>query len=400
MKNVIREFLDLNEKEKRELCDQGVFVFDTNVLLNLYRYTKKTRETLLKALEKLESRIWMPEHVAYEFMKNRPAVIFSATDNYNNFDKKIEEFLGTCKTELRLENNSTEITDLRNKLEEWIKSVKETNLEVQSPSEDFILNKLLKLFEGKTGESFAEEEKKQIIQEGAVRYEKGLPPGYKDAKKELNKDDNNAYGDLIVWKQILRYAKENKKDIVFVTGDQKEDWWLKVAGRTVGPRTELRKEFFSETDGQKFHMYTTSGFLEFYIEQNKMTVDKKMIAEVSNIEMEKHVEDYHYIYKGYIYNELIKILKLYKQRDELEKQRQELKNQIAEFRRLCMEAEIPALKRQLYSKECMLEEIDTELNEMKQNVYEIECRTEKEQEARTRYYSYMKKFWDEQQMNE
>ena len=257
MKNTIKEFLDLSTDEKNTLWENCIFVFDTNVLLNLYRYTKKTREILLEALEKLNSRIWMPEHVAYEFMKSRPEVVFEVIDGYDKFGKKIEEFLSTCREELRLENNTLEIDKLKKLLNEWLDEVRGTNLEVQSLSEDFILRKLLKLFDGKVGEPFEETEMKQISQEGKERYEKEIPPGYKDAKKKTGKVENNIYGDFIVWKQILRYAKENKRDVIFVTSDQKEDWWLKVSGRTVGPRIELRKEFCDETDGQKFHMYTT-----------------------------------------------------------------------------------------------------------------------------------------------
>ena len=37
MKNAIREYLELKDEEKEELWNNAVFVFDTNVFLNLYR---------------------------------------------------------------------------------------------------------------------------------------------------------------------------------------------------------------------------------------------------------------------------------------------------------------------------------------------------------------------------
>ncbi|MFR1372424.1 MAG: PIN-like domain-containing protein [Eisenbergiella massiliensis] len=40
-------------------------------------------------------------------------------------------------------------------------------------------------------------------------------------KKKGQEDDNNAYGDLIIWKQIIKYAKENGTGVVYVTHDQK-----------------------------------------------------------------------------------------------------------------------------------------------------------------------------------
>lgn len=41
MKDAIREYLELKDEEKEELWKNAVFVFDTNVFLNLYRYSKK-----------------------------------------------------------------------------------------------------------------------------------------------------------------------------------------------------------------------------------------------------------------------------------------------------------------------------------------------------------------------
>jgi len=65
MRNAIREYIELSDVEKKSLWDTATFVFDTNVFLNLYRYSQKTRDALLDAMTQLEDRIWMPYHVAY-----------------------------------------------------------------------------------------------------------------------------------------------------------------------------------------------------------------------------------------------------------------------------------------------------------------------------------------------
>lgn len=64
MRNAIREYLEYSPAEKEELWKKAVFVFDTNVFLNLYRYSKKTRDALLFAMTELKERIWMPYQVA------------------------------------------------------------------------------------------------------------------------------------------------------------------------------------------------------------------------------------------------------------------------------------------------------------------------------------------------
>ena len=40
MKNAIREYLDMADSEKESLLKTATLVFDTNVLLNLYRCSK------------------------------------------------------------------------------------------------------------------------------------------------------------------------------------------------------------------------------------------------------------------------------------------------------------------------------------------------------------------------
>lgn len=64
MKNVVREFIEPTSEEKQELWQKAVFVFDTNVLLNLYRYSAKTRDSLLAAFESFKDRVWIPYQVA------------------------------------------------------------------------------------------------------------------------------------------------------------------------------------------------------------------------------------------------------------------------------------------------------------------------------------------------
>ena len=54
MKETIWEYLIPSIPEKEELWENCFFVFDTNVLLNLYRYTSNTRDTLINAFEDLK----------------------------------------------------------------------------------------------------------------------------------------------------------------------------------------------------------------------------------------------------------------------------------------------------------------------------------------------------------
>jgi hypothetical protein len=56
--------------------------------------------------------------------------------------------------------------------------------------------------------------------EHAVRLMGQHPPGFLDKRKEQNR-----YGDLIIWQEIVRYARKNGlKSVVLCTNDNKPDW--------------------------------------------------------------------------------------------------------------------------------------------------------------------------------
>lgn len=284
MKNAIKEFLEPTNDEKQGLWEKCVFVFDTNVLLNLYRYSAKTRTSLLAAFESFKDRIWIPYQVAFEFMRKRCEVIYETVHRYDQFSKEIDAFSSKATETLRLTPKDEEINDLKRYLYKWLDSNKERNLLVENASDDEILNRILSIFDGRIGDKVDDEELSRIKKEGKERFEKSIPPGYKDDKKKNNEtDDNNAYGDLIIWKQIIKFAQENNVGIVFVTHDQKEDWWNIVKGKTIGPRIELRREFLEETK-QFFHMYSMNSFISEYNRIYDTPIEKSAVEEVFSLD--------------------------------------------------------------------------------------------------------------------
>lgn len=262
MKNAIKEYLGPTDSEKQDLLKTAIIVFDTNVFLNLYRYSKPTRDALIQIMVSCKDRLWMPYQVAKEFMKKRPEVILETMNKYEGMvsagEKLVQEF-ANC---LRIKQSDESCEELKSTISNWVDNKKNINLEVTSCNEDTILAQILELFDGKVGSEFDDEMIGKIKKEGKERYAKKIPPGYMDSKKISGDDDNNAYGDLIFWLQLLDYAKDNSVDIILVTDDQKEDWWQILHGKTIGPRPELKKEFYSKTH-RNFHMYTMKQFIEY-----------------------------------------------------------------------------------------------------------------------------------------
>jgi hypothetical protein len=117
--------------------------------------------------------------------------------------------------------------DFREKIQELANSHS-----LLDPNKDPILDKVLLLFDGKVGDPYDITALQKLYKEGEERYSREQPPGFMDAKE---KNNERKYGDFILWKQILDFAKAESCSIIFVTGEKKEDWWIRKNGRIVFP---------------------------------------------------------------------------------------------------------------------------------------------------------------------
>ncbi len=215
-----------------------LFAVDANVLLNLYRYSPATKESLMQALDSIKDRIFLPHQAAKEFLKNRLSVTAGQAEEYSRAIKVIGELAET------LSNNKRHPFLPEEKSEYFKLFVDSVCLDLQAQKslvvgrfvKDEILNQVEIIFAGSTGSPFADAQIKAIETEGQLRYQNSIPPGYKDWKKDATGDPQKKFGDLIVWKQILGKAKADNKPVIFITDDQKDDWWLEQSGKTIGPR--------------------------------------------------------------------------------------------------------------------------------------------------------------------
>lgn len=286
MEEKFREYHQYTEKEIADLWKKAIFIFDANVLLNMYRYSRETVNSYLSYLEELKKKkqLWIPYQVGYEFFENRMDVICEYELSYDDILGSLDSLKQAINKKyknhpfLNLEEISKEVGEGLKGVETKIKVAKRKHPNwVES---DSVLTRILEIFSGCTGEEYAQDVYENILKDGQVRYENKIPPGFKDS----DKTDNKKFGDLILWKQIIDKAKAEKRPIIFVTGDLKEDWWLEKKGKKIIPLPQLRKEMLQEA-GVDFHMYTADRFLEFYNETNNKgkEKDEKAIQEVRKI---------------------------------------------------------------------------------------------------------------------
>jgi hypothetical protein len=115
----------------------------------------------------------------------------------------------------------------------------------------------------------SKEELDIIYAEGVTRFEKKVPPGYEDRKKQAP----DKYGDLVIWKETISISRKTNKGVIFVTDDAKEDWWHIAGEERIGPRPELLQEFQAETENI-IYIYSSDQFAKYAKEHGKRVSDQ------------------------------------------------------------------------------------------------------------------------------
>lgn len=292
MKTKFFEQYTLSDNEIRAILENGILVFDTNVLLNLYSYTKSTKEKVLNIMKKYKNRLWMPYQVGWEFFNNRENKISNVqggcdkllrfiNDSKNGFDKLLND---NYKRHPYIDRKS--ISELfSNQLKTVFDEIEK--LKAQDPQydkNDTILKQLTQLYNKKVGDDYSIEEYKIIFNDGEKRYEQKTPPGFADLKEKKDQGPRHLYGDLIIWKQIIDKSKATNKDIVFISEDQKEDWYEKDSNK---PRRDLIKEFGTLTEGKRILIYSQELFLKSIDKYLGGDIGNDVITEVKDVAREE-----------------------------------------------------------------------------------------------------------------
>ena len=290
MKEIFKSWNKKSNEELQFLWDNGLITFDTSVLLGLYRISPTLSANFFELALKLEKRVFVTYHASLEFHKNRFNAIVDNYSALNKLEKEIDSFESSIK-ESKFQNYLSD--DAKNTIEKELKE-KRTKINERIKyyetleKKDIIYERLTNLLDKKVETAFTKEEIETINKEGKQRYQELIPPGYKDDAKT----NGNKFGDLIIWKELLRKAKSANKGIIFITDDQKEDWlWIQKDRKKIGPRPELVEEMkieanvdFAICSLQNF-IISASKTLGVSVDPNKINEEFKFESIFSNEEV-------------------------------------------------------------------------------------------------------------------
>ncbi|MFP7487266.1 PIN domain-containing protein [Priestia filamentosa] len=252
-------------------------MIDANALLNTYKMHQQAREQFFNVLRygALNPKLWMPYQVGWELFKNRKNAIDESLDAVKNAKSDIQKAIKNLKSKVEksgLKFHGEFLNQIQQELDSFNQKMEtdfsEYSKENQNKRSNFYSQKTLKetdsiideiddIFKDKFADPHTHQELMDLYYEGERRFALKIPPGFKDDSKE----NYSKFGDFIIWEEMIQKSSATQKPIIFVTEDQKEDWWL------IDPTTneksilpELLREFKSRT-GQFFYMYSYKNFI-------------------------------------------------------------------------------------------------------------------------------------------
>jgi len=281
------------DNDLRRLWRTCVFVLDANVLLNLYRYSDPVREEWITLLTSVRSRLWLPHQGALEYHRNRLDRVTQTMDELDEANTQLCRWCNGLKNHVRdlSERHFVETPGSLEPVDELVQSVckhlESRKKQVQGfLDDDKVMDRITSIFEGRVGEPYDADTMEHLYEVGARRFEHRIPPGFEDQEKT----GTDMYGDWVLWSQVMHYAKEVGKPIIFVTADMKGDWWSTARGRSrPRPRPELIQEM-RENAGQDFHMYQPDEFLESAKPYLRAAVSDEAVKEAQEVKRRPAVE--------------------------------------------------------------------------------------------------------------
>ncbi|MBT2764299.1 PIN-like domain-containing protein [Paenibacillus sp. ISL-20] len=268
----------MNKDAFVNIGSDSIIILDTSAILDIFRYSITSSKRILLFLKQYADFIWIPAQVKDEVLRNIGTVKSEHINKYKNLSKilvrEVENLHNTLQSKMvnykkyNFSGIDTIEEKFKHKFDELKKTIHDYKNELVEEEEvykDFILKEaesfVLSILESEqVGEAFNIAELLEIIKEGELRYRYNIPPGYQDQE---TKEGIRKFGDLILWKQLLKKAETTDKEIFFILSDTKEDWFVKDdIGSNESVRAELMQEFFHITNRKNLYITSMSNFID------------------------------------------------------------------------------------------------------------------------------------------
>jgi len=257
---IFKEYEDLGEN-----TENTIYVLDTNVLLLPYKNSKigaKQMEEIKSILARLKTdkKLFIPERVIREFANNHGKKISDLINHLNENNSKIVfqpmDFPKILQEHHLFEVLNTKAQEIKEKIKDYKKDYKGLVEDIKAwKGNDPIKIIYNEIFDEDNIEPCPDSEE-MLLKEWEIRLLTKRPPGFRDQGKS-----DSGIGDFIIWKTIIGLAKKHDKNVIFVTGEQKNDWFVRGNNVALFLRPELTNEFSGLTNGKKILLQSFDSML-------------------------------------------------------------------------------------------------------------------------------------------
>jgi hypothetical protein len=276
--DVLRGYVFPDEKRIQVTWAEADFCLDTNVLLDVYRYSDVNRANFLKLLSALRGRLFVPNRVAVEFARNRIGVIRGHFGPQRIIKSKLDESEKEIRAKHAKHRHLDELLALiasaRKLVNDKYGEAEEKHLSLIA--DDTILRELQSVIGEDVGEPYPEAD----AQKEYNRRKEGMIPPF--CKMDDDKDEERRTGDVVIWLELLKQYEGKKKPLIFVTDDMKENWWYDSGGGRHDPQPALVQEAYRQT-GADVLFYTSERFSETAAERLGVEIPKALAEETKQI---------------------------------------------------------------------------------------------------------------------
>ncbi|HGK7933963.1 TPA: PIN-like domain-containing protein, partial [Streptococcus pyogenes] len=217
------------------------------------------------SLKSIKRNLYIPYLVALEFHFNKSNKKKTKKRNADSYFKQVKSALNQLKSSVQntdlikmdIENGKLKhlIGNLELFTDDFLTKVNSFVRDEITDKEDEVYKELLNIISDSIGDVYEQEWIDEIEKEGEKRFAEAIPPGFDDKNKDGTRKYNGIsyhqkYGDLIIWKDILKKATEQPRGdkVIFITNDgesnKKSDLIYKTSNMKVGPSIFLMNELY------------------------------------------------------------------------------------------------------------------------------------------------------------
>lgn len=252
MKELFPGYYRPTNEEFSKMWRECIFVFDANVLLNIYRYSSETRDELFDVLGYIKDRVWMPHQAMLEYHENREEVISQQYTITEDIENALTTASKTIEAKYRRGHPFADTKIINDAIKEAINKIKASIALAESKypnllQNDYLLERITHLFRDRVGNDWWRIEKGETlgqVKQEAIEEIKEVELNQRHRSKVLSRHEVAEIAVALWLKVTYKYEdvelSEPEGGISYIL--------LDFAKRRIGVIVKFSEELFHPTD--------------------------------------------------------------------------------------------------------------------------------------------------------